>query len=700
MEYLQSDIQFLSGVGPKRAEILRKEAGIRVFRDLLYYFPFRHSDRSQFFNISSLHAELPYIQIRGRFTSFEKVGAKAHSRLVGEFTDGTGTIEVIWFKGSKWVISTYSVDKEYVLFGKPSKFGSRINIVHPEVDEITTWEKKLAKGLQPHYHTSEKMKKLNLNSKAIERIVQNVFFKIAQNIEETLPAWITKKYKLMPLREALKTMHFPLTTDQLTQARNRFKFEELLYIQLKILGIKKQRQISISGFKFNRENDDFVKQCFENLPFTLTNAQTRVLREIRQSFGSGKQMNMLLQGDVGSGKTLVALLSMLIAIDNGYQACMMVPTEILAKQHYASVGKMIEGMPINIRLLTGSTKKSKRTEIHEMLQDGSLNMIIGTHALIEDAVKFKKLGYVVVDEQHRFGVAQRARLWDKSTSPPHILVMTATPIPRTLALTVYGDLDVAVIDELPPGRKPIKTIHATDSQRLKVYGFLEKQLKQGRQVYIVYPLIEESEALDYKTLTEGAESIVRAFPPPKYAISIVHGKLKNDDKEYSMRLFTEGKAHILIATTVIEVGVDVPNASVMLIESAERFGLSQLHQLRGRVGRGLSQSYCILMTPNHIGENAMKRIGVMVDTNDGFVISEVDMQIRGPGDLEGTQQSGFEIGLKVASLSKDGQLLKFVRIIAEEILEQDPELKMDKHNLLRSQLKKMTDTARDWGRIG
>ncbi|MDD4235323.1 MAG: ATP-dependent DNA helicase RecG [Bacteroidales bacterium] len=699
MDNLKSDIQFLTGVGPKRAEILRKEANISVFEDLLYYFPYRHSDRSKFYEIREISPDLPYIQLKGKFISFEKAGGGRHTRLTGLFNDGTGLVEIVWFKNLKWIASTYNTEKEYVLFGKPVKFGNKVNIVHPEIDEFGVWQKKLTAGLQPHYSTSENMKKNYLNSKAIEKLIQNAFIQIGTSVKETLPSWIINKYKLLPINKALKAMHFPQNTDELANAQYRFKFEELFYLQLKIVRVKNWRYQKIRGYKFNRANDNIVIKCFKQLPFTLTGAQTRVLQEIRSHFESGNQMNLLLQGDVGSGKTLVALLSMLIAIDNGYQACLMVPTEILAKQHFTSISKLLYDLPVNIGLLTGSTKKSVRNEILKLLSGGSLNLLIGTHALIEDTVRFRNLGYVVIDEQHRFGVAQRAKLWEKGETVPHIMVMTATPIPRTLAMTVYGDLDVAVIDELPPGRKPIKTVHATDSQRLGVYGFIEKQIKLGRQIYVVYPLIEESEALDYKALSDGVEGITKAFPPPKYVTAVVHGRLKNDDKEYSMRLFVVGKAHILIATTVIEVGVDVPNAGVMIIESAERFGLSQLHQLRGRVGRGGDQSFCVLMTPNEIGETAMKRISTMVETNDGFTISEVDMQLRGPGDLEGLKQSGFDIGLKVASISKDSQLMQYVRNIAEDIIKEDIYLQLPKNQILLHRLNDLKDDFGDWGRI-
>lgn len=699
MDILKSDIQFLTGVGPKRAEILRKEVDISLFEDLIYYFPFRHSDRSKFYQIREISPDLPYIQLKGKFVSFEKAGGGKHTRLTGLFHDGTGYVETVWFKNIKWIASAYNTEKEYVLFGKPVKFGSKVNIVHPEIDEYNVWQKKLTAGLQPHYHTTEAMKKNYLNSKAIEKLVQNAFIQVGSSVKETLPGWIIEKYKLMPINAALRAMHFPENPNELIDAQNRFKFEELFYLQLKIVRIKNIRYQKINGYKFNRINDNIVVKCFQQLPFKLTGAQTRVLQEMRAHFESGNQMNLLLQGDVGSGKTLVALLSMLIAIDNGFQACLMVPTEILAQQHFVSISNMVKDLPVSIRLLTGSTKKAARKVIFSELEDGSLNLLIGTHALLEDTVRFNKLGYVVVDEQHRFGVAQRAKLWEKGRAVPHIMVMTATPIPRTLAMTVYGDLDVAVIDEMPPGRKPIKTVHATDSQRLGVYGFMEKQIKLGRQIYVVYPLIDESEALDYKALADGVEGITKAFPPPEFVTAVVHGRLKNHDKEYSMRLFVEGKAHILIATTVIEVGVDVPNASVMVIESAERFGLSQLHQLRGRVGRGGSQSYCILMTPNEIGENAMKRISTMVGTNDGFTISEVDMQLRGPGDLEGLKQSGFDIGLKVASISKDSQLMQYVRNIAEDIIKEDITLSLPKNQIILRRLNEIKDDIGDWGRI-
>ncbi len=573
-------------------------------------------------------------------------------------------------------------------------------MVHPEIEEVGKWTQKMGREISPMYNTTEKMKNGSLDTRAIRNIMENLLNQCLHDVYETLPSYITRKYNLMPLQQALRQMHFPTDNDSLIKAQQRFKFEELFYIQLKILRLKKMRKEKTLGHVFVKENDKLVKECFyKNIPFKLTNAQTRVLQEIRAFFSEGKQMNVLLQGDVGSGKTLVALLSMLIAVDNGFQTCIMVPTEILAQQHFASFQKYLADLDINIALLTGSTKTKERRQIYEDISNGNLNIVIGTHALIEDTVNFKSLGYVVIDEQHRFGVAQRAALWAKSEIPPHILIMTATPIPRTLAMTLYGDLDVCVIDELPPGRKPIITRHATDASRLKVFGWIEKIIEMGQQVYVVFPLIEESEKLDYKTLEDGLESYSRAFPPPEYGIAVVHGRMKPYDKEFSMDMFASGKSHILVATTVIEVGVDVPNATMMIVESAERFGLSQLHQLRGRVGRGGGQSYCVLMTGNKISDNGKQRIQAMLDTNDGFALAEIDMRLRGPGDIEGTRQSGFDLNLKVANLARDNQLLLYVRQVAEGILESDPELEKDENNLLKVQLEKMKGDSIEWHRI-
>ncbi len=695
-----NSLQFLPGVGPKKAELLRSELGMETFGDLLYYFPYRYIDRSRFYKVMEVDENLPYIQIRGRFSRFALTGSKARQRLTAVFTDDSGNIQVLWFKGLKWIADTYANGNEYVLFGKPVRYGSQITMVHPEIEELARWENKMGKDLTPMYNTSEKMKNIGLNSKSIQRLAENVLKLCYADISETLPSYITSKYQLMPLREALREMHFPSNNEQLTRAQNRFKFEELFYIQLKIIRLKQLRKERSEGYIFTRDRDKLVRECFyKNIPFKLTGAQTRVLQEIRHFFASGRQMNVLLQGDVGSGKTLVALLSMLIAVDNGFQTCIMVPTEILARQHYASFCKYLEGLEVQVALLTGSTKAADRRVIYEEISSGKLNILIGTHALIEDTVNFKNLGYVVIDEQHRFGVAQRAALWEKASLNPHILVMTATPIPRTLAMTLYGDLDVCVIDEMPPGRKPIITRHANDSKRLRVFGWMEKIIAQGKQVYVVYPLIEESETLDYKTLEDGVEGISRAFPPPQYGIAVVHGRMKPADKEYSMRWFASGGAHILIATTVIEVGVDVPNATMMVIESAERFGLSQLHQLRGRVGRGADQSYCILMTADRISENAMQRIEAMVETNDGFTLAETDMRLRGPGDIEGTRQSGFDLNLRVANLARDGQLLIYVRQIAEAILDDDCDLKKPENSLLIKQLNKMKDHSFEWRKI-
>ncbi len=663
-ELLETDIKFLQGVGPKRAEILNKELNITTFRDLLYYFPYRYIDRTRFYHIRDINGDLPYIQIKGKITGYEMIGVKrGQKRLVARFTDGTGTLELIWFKGHKWIQETFVAGKEYIVFGKPSLYNRRVNLVHPEIDEISRADE-LTSRLQPMYNTSEKMKNNYLTSKAIQKMIGNLLRQLDKNIEETLPAWLLKKAGLIPLWEAMHNIHYPDNPEILKKAEFRLKFEELFFIQLNILRNRSTRDQKYRGYIFSTVGEQFNTFYYRNLPFELTGAQKRVLKEIRRDMGSGRQMNRLLQGDVGSGKTLVALMSMLIALDNGFQSCMMAPTEILAIQHYHTVKKFLDGMDVTVELLTGSTRKAARTTIHEDLEAGRLHILVGTHALIEEKVKFNRLGLVIVDEQHRFGVAQRARLWKKSEHVPHVLVMTATPIPRTLAMTLYGDLDVSVIDELPPGRKPVKTIHLTDNKRLRMHGFIRQQIDEGRQIYIVYPLIKESEKMDYKDLEDGYESIVRAFPPPRYAVSVVHGKMKPEEKDISMNHFKAGRTHIMVATTVIEVGVDVPNASVMVIESTERFGLSQLHQLRGRVGRGADQSYCILMSGYKLSDDARKRIETMVRTNDGFEIAEVDLKLRGPGDIEGTQQSGIPFDLKIANLGRDGQILQYARNMA------------------------------------
>ncbi|MFZ5941623.1 MAG: ATP-dependent DNA helicase RecG [Bacteroidota bacterium] len=697
-QFLSQDIQFLPGVGPKRAEVLRKEINIQTFEDLLFYFPYKYVDRSRFYSISEINTDLPYIQIRGKITGYASVGKGAGKRLTAGFTDGQGMIELVWFKGAKWIPETFPPDKELIIFGKPTQYKGKINIVHPEMEDPAKLSPNRSE-LQAMYVTSEKMKDNYLTSKAVSKLISTLISLLPSRFEETLPAWLLKQNNFVNLDTALRLIHFPDTPADYQKASLRLKFEELFYIQLNILQSRYQRTTKFKGVVFSRVGEQFHTFFTEHLPFELTAAQKRAVKEIRKDTGSGRQMNRLLQGDVGSGKTLVALMSMLIAIDNGFQACIMAPTEILASQHFQSITRLLGSMELKVGLLTGSTKKAERTRIHAGLTDGSLKILIGTHALLEDVVQFSNLGMVVIDEQHRFGVAQRAKLWQKSEVLPHILVMTATPIPRTLAMTLYGDLDVTVIDELPPGRKPIITRHAFDSKRLEVFGFLEKQIAAGRQVYIVYPLIKESEKMDFKDLEDGLESISRAFPPPKYFVSVVHGRMKAEEKEIAMGHFIAGRAQIMIATTVIEVGVDVPNATIMVIESAERFGLSQLHQLRGRVGRGGEQSYCLLMTGYKLSDEARKRIETMVRTNDGFEIAEEDLRLRGPGDIEGTQQSGIPFNLKIAHLGRDTQILELARRFAEKILDNDPELAREENYIFRQHVKKSGRAPVDWGKI-
>lgn len=698
-EFLNTEITYLSGVGPKRAEMLGKELGIATFGDLLSYYPFKYIDRTKFYKISELEANMPYVQLSGEIEGYYYEGAGRSKRLAATFRDETGTIKLLWFKGIKWIIDSYKPNTRYILFGKPGIFNGTLNIIHPELEDQAKSEKKISSGIQAQYNTTEKLKNSFITSRTINKLMSNLFSQLTLRIDDTLPEWLVKRYKLMDLHDALFTIHFPDSNHDLEKARYRLKFEELFLIQLNLMQYKAMRTRKFKGFTFSVVGDKFNSFYSRNLPFGLTGAQKRVMKEIRRDLGSGKQMNRLLQGDVGSGKTLVALMSMLIAIDNGYQACIMAPTEILAFQHYNTISGFIDGLGIELRLLTGTTRKRERGEIDEGLRSGRVSMIVGTHALLEENVVFRNLGLAIIDEQHRFGVAQRAGLWKKEDTPPHVLVMTATPIPRTLAMTLYGDLDVSVIDEMPPGRKPVKTLHFTDSHRLQVFGFIKKQIAAGQQVYIVYPLIKESEKMDYKNLDEGVEAISRAFPPPQYTIGVVHGQMKAADKEYSMKLFKEGHAKILIATTVIEVGVDVSNASVMVIESAERFGLSQLHQLRGRVGRGASQSYCILMSSDKLSAEARKRIGIMVSTTDGFEIAEADLQIRGPGDLEGTQQSGIGFDLKIANLGRDGQLLEYVRRIAEEITDADPGFSRPENIKLRRALNRALIDDIDWSYV-
>lgn len=697
---LSMDIMYLPGVGPKRAELLRKELNIHTLNDLLYYFPFKYVDRSKFYTIAELNPDLPYIQIIGQVVSLREVGAGRAKRLTGIFSDSTGSIELVWFKGLKWVARSLKPNVKYVIYGKPTLFGNKINIAHPEVEEYIPGQEKQSAALQAAYSTTEKLKNSYISSKTILKLQQTLAEMLNGNIPETLPMYIVDRLRLMTLPEALKNIHFPTSATVLKKAQTRLKFEELFYIQLNLLYRRSERLEKNNGHVFKVVGDIFNQFYSQKLPFELTEAQKRVIREIRKDMGSGKQMNRLLQGDVGSGKTLVALMSMLIAIDNGYQACIMAPTEILANQHYETITEMLDGMPVNVGLLTGSTKKKERTGLHTMLEDGSLHIIIGTHALLEDVVKFNNLGLVIIDEQQRFGVVQRAKLWDKNEDPPHMLVMTATPIPRTLAMTAYGDLDKSIIDQMPPGRKPVKTIHYPENKRILVYGLMREQIRQGRQVYIVYPLIKESEKMDYQDLMDGYDTVVRHFPPPEYATLVVHGQMKPEEKDKSMQLFAAGKAHILMATTVIEVGVNVPNASVMVIESAERFGLSQLHQLRGRVGRGADESYCVLISGVKMSNESRKRLLTMVSTNDGFEIAEADMKIRGPGDVEGTQQSGLPYELKIASLVHDTPLLQHAYSIAKDIIDGDKLLTQPKNVILREQLERLLQRSTDYGNIG
>lgn len=695
--FLDQEIKYLPGVGPKRAELLAKELKIKTFGDMVYYFPYKYIDRTKFYKISEIHSQMPYIQIKGRIRSIETVGTGHKQRLTAIFYDDTGSIDLVWFRSVKWQSENLKKDKEYIVFGKPSEFGGRINVVHPEIETEEEKQLKPSGIFQGYYVTTENMKNKYLNSKAVNKLQLTLINLAKGKIKETLPPSLVKKLKLTSLENALTVIHKPENSYDLKNATFRFKFEELFFIQLKILAIKHNRENKFKGFRFEKVGYNFNNFYKNFLPFKLTDAQKKVMKEIRRDLNRNIQMNRLLQGDVGSGKTLVALMTILLAIDNGFQSCLMAPTEILAQQHFNSISKFLEGMHIETALLTGSTKASRRKEIHEALTTGKLHILTGTHALIEDTVNFSNLGLVVIDEQHRFGVAQRAKLWQKNDLiPPHVLVMTATPIPRTLAMTVYGDLDVSVIDELPPGRKPVQTMHFYENRRKQVYNFLRQQLEKGTQIYIVYPLITESEKIDLKNLEEGYRHITEIFPDVK--AGIVHGQMKPLQKENAMQKFKKGETRILVATTVIEVGVDVPNASVMVIENAERFGLSQLHQLRGRVGRGADQSYCILMSSYKISNESRKRLETMVRTNDGFEIAEMDMKLRGPGDMEGTQQSGMGFDLKIANLGKDVEILQLARKIASEVLDADPMLQSEENRVLRQSLmNKQTDF--DWSSI-
>ena len=691
------DIQYLHGVGPKRAALLGSELGVRSYYDLLYYFPFRYIDRSTIHHISDIKGDMPYIQLKGRFINFTTQGEGARRRLQALFTDGTGTIEVVWFNRVKSIQNTYRQGVEYVLFGKPTQYKLHYSIVHPEIDESASV--KDAGGLQGVYNLTEKLRNRSISSRTIQKLVANLLASVAvENIEDTLPADVLQKRALIPLGKALVNMHCPTAIDNLHKAQARLKYEELFFLELHILKYLKGETKKLPGSVFAKVGDYFNNFYGNYLQFPLTGAQKRVIKEIRRDLCSGHQMNRLLQGDVGSGKTIVAFMTMLIALDNGFQACLMAPTEILATQHYESLSQMCEKIGVKIALLTGSTKKKDREWINDQLVSGELQILVGTHALIEDTVQFHNLGLAIIDEQHRFGVAQRARLWKKNkTVAPHVLVMTATPIPRTLAMTAYGDLDVSVIDELPPGRKAVTTVLRYEKDRVKMYRFLGDELRKGRQVYIVYPLIEENEKMDMKDLENGLEIVRETFPD--YTVSYVHGRMKPAEKDYQMSQFASGKAQILVATTVIEVGVNVPNASVMVIENAERFGLSQLHQLRGRVGRGSEQSYCILMSKYELSSDTRHRLEVMTQTSDGFVLAEEDMKLRGPGDMEGTQQSGIPLNLKVANLASDGQLLQLAREDVEELLRKDPELKMREHKAVGERLDFLFGNKINWGRI-
>jgi len=698
--YLEQNIKFLKGVWSKRAELLGKELYIHTFGDLLYHFPYKHVDRTKFYAIRDVQPADTYIQVRGRVASMRKDGAPNKERLVVLLTDHTGTIPLLFFKGVKYLSQTIKQDGDYVVFGKPTEFNGRVNFVHPEMEPAEKHEEGIAAMLQAHYSLTERLRNSYITSRVIGKLMVTLWQGMKTNVPETLPDELVKQHRLLPLHDALFNIHFPQSSLLLQKAQHRLKFEELFWIQLRMLYLRQERNTYIKGFYFKTVGNCFNRFYSEYLPFELTEAQKRVIREIRMDMGSGRQMNRLLQGDVGSGKTLVALMVMLIALDNGYQACIMAPTEILATQHLQTITQMLGGMELNIALLTGSTKKKERRAIHEGLTDGSIHILTGTHALIEETVQFANLGMVVIDEQHRFGVAQRARLWKKNAEAPHVLVMTATPIPRTLAMTVYGDLDVSVIDELPPGRKPVKTAHYFDHRRKDVFEFMRRQIDEGRQVYVVYPLISESEKMDYKNLEMGFEQIRAAFPEKDgYSVIMVHGRMPATDKDLAMRLFKEGKVQIMVATTVIEVGVDVPNASVMVIESAERFGLSQLHQLRGRVGRGAGQSYCILLSSYKLSADGRERLQTMVSTTDGFAIAEADLKLRGPGEIDGTQQSGAPFDLRIASLTTDGQLLQLARDAATDILQDDPELTQPQNSLLKSNILKQMNVEVNWSKI-
>lgn len=695
---LSQDIKYLTGVGPKRKEILEKELQISTWGDLLEYYPYKYVDRSRIYRVGELRGDLPFVQLKGKILSFEEFAMGAHrKRVVAHFSDGTGVVDLVWFRGAQYVYKTYKVNEEYIVFGRPSIYGGRYQFAHPDIDKVA--DVQLSEmGMQPYYMTTERMKKMGLTSRSLEKLTKTLVEKLSeQTISETLPPYIIGPLHLISRTEALHKIHYPKSLEDVQRAQVRLKFEELFYVQLNILRYAHDQRRKYRGYVFTQVGSLFHFFYHNNLPFELTNAQKRVMHEIRNDMATGQQMNRLVQGDVGSGKTLVALMSMLIAIGNGFQACMMAPTEILAEQHFATIRKFLRQMPVRIELLTGIVKGKKREEILNGLLTGEVQILVGTHAVIEDNVQFSRLGLAVVDEQHRFGVAQRAKLWGKSQQPPHILVMTATPIPRTLAMTIYGDLDVSVIDELPPGRKPIQTIHKYDNQLTSLYQGIRQQIRQGRQVYIVFPLITESEKIDLKNLEAGYESLCSIFPDMK--LSKIHGKMKPKEKDLEMQKFSKGETQILVATTVIEVGVDVPNASVMVILDAQRFGLSQLHQLRGRVGRGADQSYCILVTNHKLTQETRKRIDIMCQTNDGFQIAEADLKLRGPGDLEGTQQSGIAFDLKIADIARDGQLIQLARDEAQKIINDDPDCEKSQYSMLWNRLNELRKSNVNWAAI-
>ncbi|MFA8451567.1 MAG: ATP-dependent DNA helicase RecG [Bacteroidales bacterium] len=700
MQYdiLQTEIEYLKGVGPKRAEVLKKELSIYRFHDLLHYFPFRYVDKTRFYKISEIGSVQSYVQLKGNISRPKMIGAGRGQRMTAVFNDDTGTIELVWFKGFKFLKDKFLSSKKWIVYGKPTNFGGSFNIVHPDIEEFDAREVKMNERFEGVYNSTEKMKNIGLNTKGINKVMKNLIAQVGQAIPENLSDSLLQSFGLLSRAEAFHEIHFPSSQESLQQAQIRLKFEELFYIQLQLLLQKRTRYLKNKGLVFSNVGDYFLNFYNNSLPFELTGAQKRVIKEIRNDTRTGHQMNRLVQGDVGSGKTLVALMCMLLAIDNGAQSCLMAPTEILANQHFNGISKFLKELDIDVRLLTGSTRAKERRVLHEDLESGKVQILIGTHALIEDKVQFKNLGLVVIDEQHRFGVEQRAKLWKKNLTPPHILVMTATPIPRTLAMSLYGDLDISVIDELPPGRKPIKTMHAYESKRLRVFGFMREQIQAGRQIYVVYPLIDESEKLDLKNLMEGYEAISRAFPLPEYRVSVVHGKMNAADKDHEMQRFARGETQIMVATTVIEVGVDVPNATVMVIENTERFGLSQLHQLRGRVGRGGSQSYCILMSSYKLSSDSKKRIEIMVGTNDGFVVAQEDLKLRGPGDIQGTKQSGT-LNLRIADIIKDERLMKMARDAATAILEEDANLKLGKNTRILGFVKLLRANKTNWSVI-